>query len=66
MKSLLHCFWTGGSFPYSLRSFIIMWVKYLRNSNSEFQLVLWVTGDTYKAISEYLEKGLGNRLNQRG
>ncbi len=62
MKSLLHCFWTGSSFPYGLRTFIKTWITYLRKSNSEFQLIVWLTPDSYTATSDYLAKGLGNRI----
>ncbi len=65
MKSLLHCVWTGASFPYRLRAFIKEWVPYLRKSNSEFELVVWLTNDSYQAASEYLSKGFGNSLDQK-
>ncbi len=63
MKSLIHCFWCGPSFPYHLRQFIKIWVHHLRKSNSEFQLVVWATQDTMHFASEYLSTGLGNSLN---
>ena len=66
MKSLLHCLWTGPSFPYGLRCFIKNWVQYLRKSNSDFQLVVWLTNDSYNATSDFLSKGAGNSLDQSG
>ena len=66
MKSLLHCLWTGPSFPYGLRLFIKKWVQYLRKSHSDFQLVVWLTTDSYNAASDYLSNGAGNALDQTG
>ena len=63
MKSLIHCFWCGPSFPYHLRQFIKKWVHHLRNSGSDFQLVVWVTKDTLQFANEYLSTGLGHSLN---
>ena len=66
MNSLLHVFWTGPSFPYSLRAFIKSWVEFLRKSHSDFQLVVWLTNDSYSALCEYMAGGrLGNFLDQK-
>ncbi len=65
MKSIIHCVWTGASFPYRLRAFIKEWVPYLYKSNSEFELVVWLTSDSYQAASGYLSKGFGNSLDQK-
>ena len=64
MKPMLHCFWTGSSFPYNLRSFIKLWVRHLRASNSDFEMVLWVTDDTLAVMKNYLETGVGNRFDK--
>ncbi len=66
MKSLLHCLWTGPAFPYALRVFIKNWVRHLRQSKSDFQLVVWMTDDSYDAASNYLSKGIGNVIDQKG
>ena len=63
MKSFLHCFWTGPTFPQALRKFIKAWVPYLRRSNSNFELILWTTEDSFEAAREYLSKGLGNSID---
>ncbi|UDQ96474.1 hypothetical protein AAEX28_05275 [Lentisphaerota bacterium WC36G] len=63
MKSLLHCVWTGPSCPYSLKSFIRRWVECFRRSRSDFELVLWVTADSYNALSCYLKTGAGNHID---
>ncbi|UDQ98568.1 hypothetical protein AAEX28_00430 [Lentisphaerota bacterium WC36G] len=55
MKSMLHCLWTGPSFPFSLRCFIIKWVQYLRLSHSNFEVILWVTNDSLEAMKKYLD-----------
>ncbi len=60
MKSLLHCLWTGPTFPYSLRNFIKNWVAFFSSSKSEFELVLWLTEDSFHALEEYLTQGVGN------
>ena len=65
MHSLIHCVWTGPAFPYRLRAFIKNWIPYLRKSKSDFQLVIWLTKDSYAAISDYLSSGLGNHLDQK-
>ncbi|UDQ96489.1 hypothetical protein AAEX28_05350 [Lentisphaerota bacterium WC36G] len=68
MKSLLHCLWTGPAFPYHLRCFIKNWVGHFRKSNSEFQLVVWLTSDSYDAATKYLQSGagIGNSSDQAG
>ncbi len=66
MNSLIHCVWTGPAFPYRLRAFIKNWVPYLRKSQSDFQLVIWLTQDSYEAASNYLSSGSGNHLDQKG
>ncbi|UDQ98567.1 hypothetical protein AAEX28_00425 [Lentisphaerota bacterium WC36G] len=64
MKSLLHCLWTGPSFPYALRAFIKKWVKYLKNSHSDFEVVLWLTDDSLKAFNDYLQQGGVGKFDQ--
>ncbi|UDQ98700.1 glycosyltransferase [Lentisphaerota bacterium WC36G] len=60
MHSLLHCFWTGPSFPYGLQQFIKKWVEYLRKSNSDFQIVVWLNDDSYVAFQKVIaENHLG-------
>ena len=66
MKSLMHCLWTGPAFPYKLRVFIKNWVQHFRKSRSEFELVVWLTSDSYDAATKYLSEGLGNHLDQSG
>ncbi len=66
MKPMLHCLWTGPSFPYGVRSFIKRWVTYLRHSKSDFELVLWVTDDSLTALESFLKSGLGNCLESGG
>ena len=67
MHSLLHIFWTGPSFPYSVRHFIKTWVKYFRDCGSEFQLVLWMTNDSFHAFKSYMAQNkLGNVFNEDG
>lgn len=63
MKSLLHCVWTGPSFPYALKIFIINWVTCFRRSQSNFQLVLWTTKDSYNELTKYLKQGIGNHID---
>ena len=65
MKSLLHCFWCGPSFPYQLRQFVKSWVQHLRKSKSEFEIVVWLTKDSLQAAQQYLSSGLGNSLDQK-
>ena len=65
MNSLIHCVWTGATFPYRLRVFIKSWLPYLQRCNSDFKLVVWLTSDSYDAMTEYLSKGLGNRIDQK-
>ena len=55
MKSLLHCLWTGSSFPYSLRRYIKNWGAHLRKSKSEFDAIL--TEDSLCAFENYIAKG---------
>ncbi|UDQ96699.1 glycosyltransferase [Lentisphaerota bacterium WC36G] len=65
MRSMLHCFWCGPSFPYHLRQFIKCWVKHLRRSKSEFEVVVWLTRDSFQAAVTYLQTaGIGNSLNE--
>ncbi|UDQ98699.1 glycosyltransferase [Lentisphaerota bacterium WC36G] len=63
MASLMHCFWTGPSFPYGLRCFIKKWAHYFRKSKSEFQLVVWLTDDSMSETEKFLSTGLGNKFN---
>ncbi len=63
MKSLLHCLWTGPTFPYSLRKFIKNWVAYFSSSKSEFELILWLTEDSFHALEEYLIQGVENSFD---
>ena len=63
MKSLFHCVWTGPSFTYTLKSFIKRWVKCFRRSQSNFELVLWTTADSYNELSQYLKTGVGNHID---
>ena len=64
MKSLLHCLWTGPSFPYSLRRYIKNWVQHFRKSKSEFELVLWLTEDSLRAFEDYIARGCVHRYNR--
>ncbi len=67
MRSFLHCVWTGASFPYGLRRFVRTWVPYLRHCHSDFQVVVWLTHDSYQAASDFLLKGgLGDSIDQKG
>ena len=64
MQSFLHCFWAGPSFPYGLRIFIKSWAKYLRQSNSDFQLIVWMTKDAVAAFTQYMAQGqLGSHFD---
>ena len=64
MHSLIHCVWTGHSFPYSVRSFLKAWLTYLRHSNSDFKVVVWLTDDSLEAAKKYLSEGLGNKFDE--
>ena len=50
MRPYLHCFWTGGSFPYNFKVFIRKWAAHLQKSNSRFRLIVWCTKDAYDII----------------
>ncbi|UDQ96571.1 glycosyltransferase [Lentisphaerota bacterium WC36G] len=65
MQSLIHCIWTGPSFPYRLRVFIKVWSRYLVKCNSDFKLVVWMTADSYRAASDFLSIGVGNVIDQK-
>ncbi|UDQ98489.1 glycosyltransferase [Lentisphaerota bacterium WC36G] len=56
MKSLIHCVWTGASFPFRLRQFIKNWTSYLRQNQSDFQIVVWLTDDSLAAAIDFLKK----------
>ncbi|UDQ97894.1 glycosyltransferase [Lentisphaerota bacterium WC36G] len=64
MHSFIHCFWTGNSFPYALRSFIKKWTSYLRKSHSKFELIVWLTEDSLSAFEGYMAQNkLGSNYN---